>query len=245
MNYEKCTATKYSPYSFSRISSFDSCPKKFEFAYIIKPEIEKKSSLPLDRGSYIHHCLERYPNKPYMFFNLPEDKIVECNTIIDNFLNSDIGKSIFNEINLGKEIDFGLFKNFKLSNFNDSMSLLRGSIDRLNIADDNSLHVVDYKSGKYKEEQYQSYKQIMLYAIWIFRNPVFDSVEYVKGSYVYVEQNNVNSKTFYRSNILEYINEYANSIKQIESSEVFKKKETRLCDWCEFKKYCDELNLIF
>ena len=240
----------FSPYSFSRMSTFESCPKKFEFSYILKPPIEQKPQIALNKGSYIHHCLELYPTKPSEFFTLNEQQIEEYNDIIKNYLNSEVSINILSEINIGKEIDFGLTKDFKMCSFNDKSALMRGSIDRLNMYGNNQdkLHVVDYKSGKVKEEKWQSYKQVMLYAIWIFRNPIFNSVQEVKGGYVYVEHNVTNDKIFYRNELLDYINEYIKTIKSIEhAGEInsFSKKETRLCDWCDYKTLCNELNLIF
>lgn len=240
----------FAPYSFSRISTFMSCPKKFEFSYILKPKIEEKPQIALQKGSYIHHCLELYPTAPSAFFNLNQEQIEEYNGIIKNYLNSEINIKILSEICIGKEIDFGLTKDFKMCNFNNSSALMRGSIDRLNMHGNNQdkLHVIDYKSGKAKEEKFQSYMQIMLYAIWIFRNPVFSTVQEVLGSYVYVEHNKINSKIFYRNELFYYIEEYIKIIKNVEQAgktNIFPKKETKLCDWCDYKKMCNAENLIF
>ena len=234
---------RFSPYSFSRMSSYETCPKKFQFSYIDKIPVNR-STTALDKGSYIHHCLELHPAKPSQFYNIDKELLDEYDVIIKNFLNSEVGSIVLSELNIGKEIDFGLTKDFKICSFDDADAILRGSVDRLNQVG-NVLHVVDYKSGKAKDLKWQSYKQVMLYAIWIFRNPIFDSVNEVLGSYVYVEHNVVNEKRFYRTELLDYINEYVKTIKTIENTEVFAKKETRLCDWCEYKEHCDKLNLIF
>ena len=50
---------KYAPYSFSKISSFNSCPQKFKFQYIDKigAFIETPA---LIRGRAVHYCIENF-----------------------------------------------------------------------------------------------------------------------------------------------------------------------------------------
>ena len=234
---------RFSPYSFSRMSSYETCPKKFQFSYIDKIPVNR-STTALDKGSYIHHCLELHPAKPSQFYNIDKELLDQYDIIIKDFLDSEVGSKVLSELNIGKEIDFGLTKDFKICSFDDTDAILRGSVDRLNQVG-NVLHVVDYKSGKAKDVKYQSYKQVMLYAIWIFRNPIFNSVNEVIGSYVYVEHNKVNEKIFYRSELLNSVKEYVTIIKTIENDEKFYKKEGRLCDWCDFKDICIKPELNF
>jgi len=233
------------PYSFSRLSSFESCPLKFKFTYIDKIKVES-SSTALTKGSFIHHFLENYPQPCTQFFGLNESDIAVYTKICIDFINSPKGESIVNaDCTIGKELDFGLDSKMNPVNFNNPDALLRGSIDRLNLIEDKNygtmLHVIDYKSGKAKEAWWQSFKQVQLYVIWLFRNPAFSGIDKIKASYMYVEHNISNDLIMERKYILSYIKEYISDIKQIESSLEFPKKVTKLCDWCDFKKIglCD------
>jgi RecB family exonuclease len=236
---------KLRPYSFSRLSSFDSCPLKFKFTYIDKLS-GFSSNDTLDKGSYLHNFLEHYPSKPSSTYNISEENLITYNKIAIDFINSPLGNSIVNAPNtLGKELDFGLDNRLLPCNFNSPDALLRGSIDRLNFITDNNygemLHVVDFKSGKAKDMRWQSFKQVQLYVIWLFRNPAFASVEKIKASYVYVEHNQSNDLIMERKYINSYVREYIESIKDIENATEFPKHISKLCDYCDFKKegICD------
>lgn len=230
---------KFAPYSYSRLSTFESCPLKFKFTYIDKLSGTERNSV-LDKGSYLHHCLELYPNKPYTFFDIPEEKLRIYDSIIEEFLHCDLGKMIFfndDSITIGKELDFALDSTLMPCEFNSEKALLRGSIDRLNYnVKDNILEVYDYKSGKYREPRFQTFDQVMMYAIWIFRNPLFRTVEKVRTSYVYIEHKMENVLVMERQYIKHYLTNYINKIKGPESCSEFSKNETKLCDWCDFRK---------
>ena len=53
--------SKYSPYSFSKIDSYSSCPRKFQHSYIDKIKVDKEQ-IHLLKGKFIHNILERYRN---------------------------------------------------------------------------------------------------------------------------------------------------------------------------------------
>ena len=73
---------RFSPYSFSRMSSYETCPKKFQFSYIDKIPVNR-STTALDKGSYIHHCLELHPAKPSQFYNIDKELLINYKTIRD------------------------------------------------------------------------------------------------------------------------------------------------------------------
>ena len=51
--------SKYSPYSYSKMSTYSSCPLKFKFNYIDRLRIDKKVKA-LEKGSFFHHLCEQY-----------------------------------------------------------------------------------------------------------------------------------------------------------------------------------------
>jgi ATP-dependent helicase/DNAse subunit B len=239
---------QFRPYSFSRLSSFDSCPLKFKFTYIDKLSGVSTNDT-LDKGSYLHNFLEHYPSKPSSTYNISEENLIAYNKIAMDFIQSPLGDSIVNSpCTIGKELDFGLDNRMNHCNFNSPDALLRGSIDRLNFITDNNygdmLHIIDYKSGKLKEERWQSFKQVMLYTIWIFRNPAFNAVDKIKASYVYIEHAQSNDLIMERKYLNTYIKEYIENIKDIETALEFPKKVSKLCDYCDYFKegLCDGIS---
>lgn len=230
---------KFAPYSFSRISTFKSCPMKFKLSYIDK--ISAPSNQTLKKGSYIHHCLELYPDKPTKFYNIPEEYLPSINEIIYNFKNSELGKRILEpDVTIGKELDFGLDESLEPCSFYYKRALIRGSIDRLNYnKDTNTLEVYDYKSGKYKDPRFQTFEQTQLYAIWLFRTAAFNHVDKVRCSYVYIEHGIENELVMERKYLKQYVKEYIESIKEIEDSEEYPKNISKLCDYCFYKESGD------
>lgn len=227
---------RLAPYSYSRISTYKSCPRKFKYTYIDKLS-GTGTSLALQKGSYLHHCLEHYPSKPHLFYNLEEENIKQYNEIIFNFISTPLGDSIVNApITIGKELDFGLDIKMEPCNFNSTDAFLRGSIDRLNYnAKENILEVYDYKSGKAREHRFQDFDQVFMYCIWIFRNPLFNNMDKVKTSYVYIEHGIENVLITERKYLKNYLENYINSIKTLENDNEYQKCETKLCEYCDFK----------
>lgn len=93
------------------------------------------------------------------------------------------------------------------------------------------------KTGKYKEEKWQEYDQLMFYAIYFFKK--YSKIDKLKISYVYVEHENLeNSITLERKFLNNYIKQLITLIKNAEEDTEFLKNISMLCDWCDFKEHC-------
>jgi ATP-dependent helicase/DNAse subunit B len=68
-------------YSHSRLETFKTCPKKFYYNYIEKPDIEKKNSIEAFMGSMVHLALEK------LYTDLKFLKINSLDQIIDYYLS--------------------------------------------------------------------------------------------------------------------------------------------------------------
>jgi len=123
----------YNPYSVSKIGTFQSCPKKFQYQYILKPKIEKEPQLALLRGSFAHKVLEydfdyNIDFKLNDVFNEKEkEKVIN---ILKKFRESEVGKKIEKIMKVGtKEEDFSFDSSLNFKSFWDKTSWLRGSAD--------------------------------------------------------------------------------------------------------------------
>lgn len=221
---------KYAPYSFSKLSTYKSCSRKFKYVYIDKVPVEKTDITALLKGGAIHSIIEHYPEPSN---HKLADKYKD---IVDKFISSRLGQKYLS-INSTREYDFGLTKSLQPCLYNDKDALFRGSIDYIAIID-NDLFLCDWKSGKQKDEKYQDYNQLMFYAIYFFQK--YPSINKINISYVYVEHDEIeNSLTLDRQYLNNYISDLINLIKSAEHEVEFKKNVTRLCDWCEYKSHCD------
>jgi len=236
---------KYAPYSFSKIESFTSCKRKFKHTYIDKLYFPI-SNIALEKGSYIHKCLEDWVKKdnkrPEFNFKLStQEDIQNYNNIVDNFIDSPLGKKYFQSLKiLGTETKFGLKidENNQLieTNYYNKKAFIRGMIDQMS-SSDGKIVVVDWKSGKVPDEPKSD--QVMLYALWIMTKD--DSVNKVESNFVYIEHNIEKQFIYTRDELPSMRKKFAMKVKSIENETEFPKNITALCDWCSFKQngICD------
>jgi len=237
----------YTPYSYSKQETYYSCPLKFKFTYIDKIKIPQ-SNIALEKGSYLHFKLEELfsnalgiPfNEVFNFVLIKDEEINVVTSLALNICKSEYQQRLLNlAVNsdeVGIEAGFSFDDDWVPSGYVNNC-VIRGYID-LYMVKGISAIVCDFKSGKYKEPKYQTYDQVMLYALWIFKT--YPQVQSVKGIYNYVETGQQNTKTYTRIE-MGYIEHYfKDKLLTIEHTSEFSKKVTKLCLWCDFYKqdYC-------
>ena len=246
---------KYTPYSYSKVSMFGQCPKKFEYQYIQKLPSIWKDSVALDRGKLIHLILEldRDINKIKVhedFLKIKErnllgsDGIKECFLTYDKVTKSKALEPIFNKTRLFAEMPLGLDYDLNIMEYNpkDLNNLfLRGYIDAAFVKpgktedEEDVLILVDWKSGKYKEPDNQTWDQLLWYSLGLFSKMPFNKIIL---AYVYVDHEKMNLKTVYRSEIEKYKQALYNTVDEIETCTNFIKHESPLCDYCDHQEIC-------
>jgi putative RecB family exonuclease len=124
----------------------------------------------------------------------------------------------------------------------DSKLLLRGFVDRLDIAPDGAIRVVDYKSGRSPSEMFEAKAlfQMKFYALVIWRTrgvvPAMLQLVYLGNA-----------------EILRYVPDVADllaterkveaiwrAIVRAQESGDWRPRRSRLCDWCSFQAVCPE-----
>jgi len=217
------------PYSFSRLSTHKQCPRKFKYGYIDKIEPEKTDRTALLKGAAVHSILEYYPN-------VSSHKLApKYSHIVDNFIKTKLGSKYLSSDSI-REFDFGLTKDLSVCEYSDKNALFRGSIDFICKLDD-VLHLIDWKTGKYKEPVFQSYDQLTFYGIYFFKR--YENIQKIRISYVYVEHgDHENDIVLERAFLSTYISNLKELIQNIETDKIFPKKISKLCDYCDFRTHC-------
>lgn len=238
---------KFSPYSYSKQESWHSCPQKFKLNYIDKIKVQTEHSA-FEKGSFFHKVIEddllsdvpwhEETEFNFKLLNKTEQDILKAETKI--FLNSEYYKKIkeaFNKSETGVELGFAFDEEWNAIEYTKE-SLLLGYIDCVMIHK-NTAVVIDWKTGKYKEPKWQTYDQVMLYALWIFK--MYPEVESVKGIYCYVEHDKQNSKVYTRQEMKIIETTFKNKLSKIENDDKFNKNVSKLCAWCDYFKqgYCE------
>jgi len=216
------------PYSYSKLSIYKQCPRKYKYNYVYKLKRKPADRSALLKGGAVHSILESYP------IQSTHPLASKIQYITDKFLKTELG---FNYMNRSSTREYKFALNDKLEPIPYTKeALFYGIIDYVCIVDD-LLHLIDWKTGKYKDQKWQDYNQLMFYAIYFFKT--FKDVNSIKISYVYVEHENLeNSIILERKYLDNYIRELNNMINNVETDTTFTKQESPLCDWCDFLDAC-------
>jgi len=117
---------------------------------------------------------------------------------------------------------------------------IRGFIDRYRLADDGTLVVEDYKTGKVPAERYvgDKFQQLFIYALMLSELGVGQcskvSLLFLSGPKVF--ERPVHAEDM--SKTLATITTTKQQIDQFCEAEDFPVKPSNLCNWCHFKKIC-------
>lgn len=236
---------KYAPYSFSKIKTFKQCPKRFDWQYINKIDIDQDYIDPtfFQRGRFIH----QYIAKRLMGGSGEINGYIDIDVDDKLALIENADKALENEyINMTFDFDITeVEKPMKLDtdliSTEGSNHSFKGFIDYFAI-EGNLAVIVDWKSGKFRENP--NYEQLELYAIWVIQN--YPEVEEVDLVFFYVEHNKFVMKTITIEDVIEFRNNLAEDIITIETTKEFNPVSSKDCAYCPFFNTCsDEFGTTF
>lgn len=236
--------------SFSKVDSFKQCPFKWKLKYIDKldtiPNWDDPAN-PLIVGTAIHHGIENGVDEAIreylMSYPIITDghieEVMKLKTLIPKVkeLISDTAEF---EVTLDDEGRF------------------IGYIDYLD-RENSILLDFKYTSEKNLKEKYLKSSQIHLYK-WYLKELTGYEVE--KIGYLFIPKISIRqkktetqlqfrqrledelSKAEPRIEFVEYsqkkVDEFFRTAKEIEQTEEFPKNQSKLCDWCEYQRFCEE-----
>lgn len=203
-----------SRYSYSKISTYLKCPRKFKHSYIDK--LPRKEAGPAaSRGTEIHAAME----------NFLLGKITELPPPVrfyDDFLTqlADAGAIA--------ELGFAVNREWEVTTPEAEDVFMIGYIDAL-LAAPEELVVYDWKTGKVYEEHFD---QRELYGIIsLILHPQYDTV---RVENVYTDLQQIEHNTFYREELENAKDKWMERVGKIESDEVFVPNPQFACRWCDF-----------
>lgn len=247
----KIPGFQYAPFSHSKMESWASCPKKFEYNYIIRPPRVSVPNPILEKGTLFHAVLEFDMVDNLEGFDIPDNfkalSKEDCGNIITQALDFSETSEIYQWIkglNGIKVPEQEMFLGADLEPV-DCLedSLIRGFIDLI-IWDEetSSCYIFDWKTGGKSKDALQKWPkpkdQLELYAIWA--NQIYGA-EYIESAFVYVEHNHMAKYVFESKDIPTLKKKFKTKINSIESDKKFDKTLTTLCLWCDFKELCLEI----
>jgi len=251
-------------YSYSRLSTFETCPLRFKFNYIDKIKREEQG-VEAFMGTQFHRIMEKlYEDLKFKTYKLEEllkmydmnwDReftksiiIVRKDRIAEDYKNA--GKKCIEDyykryypFDQGRVV--GIERAVSVDLNNDGKYKIRGFIDRLVQADDGTYEIHDYKTSGHlpEQEKFDKDRQLALYQIGI--SDMWNDVSEVKLVWHYV----IFDKEMVSTRTQEQLDDLRKStielIDKIENTKEFLPQESTLCKWCSYQDMCPKKKHIY
>jgi len=246
-------------YSHSRISSFENCPKKFQFRYVLKIPSETEG-VEAFVGKRVHEVLERL----YEFVD--REQIPPLKKVVDRYFQ------LFDEhydpervliVKSGTDRDFyrdygarclesyyrrhypfdagetlGIEERVLFDLDGSGQYRVQGIIDRISRAPDGTIEIHDYKTGRWvpKQETLDEDRQLALYQLGLQKvygpeHPMRLVWHYVGRGMTCTSERSPEQLEALRTSTIDRID-------AIQRESDYEPKRSRLCDWCEYKSIC-------
>lgn len=246
-------------YSHSRLSSFENCPKQFEFRYIRKIPSETEG-VEAFVGKRVHEVLERL----YLFVSKGQVPGVE--KVVDRYhklweetydpervriVRENTPLSYYRQ--LGEDCLRGYYLKHYPFDADETLGIekrvvfplddageyrMQGIIDRISRARDGAIEIHDYKTGARVPSQriLDQDRQLALYQIGLSRTYGEDA-EY-RLVWHYVAKNRTCVSTRSPGDLAQLRSDTIARIDEIHSATEFPARKISLCGWCEYKERC-------
>lgn len=230
--------------SYSQLETFSQCPLKYKYRYVLR--LPTPPSHALSFGQTIHRTLRDFHREDLFKSHTDVNRLLELyqhHWLPEGYESKEHQQERFKE---GEEMLKEYFEKQK-ELLNDPVQLekkftlrigtttLIGSIDRVDKLPDGGFEIVDYKTGKVKEQKYvDKDAQLSIYALGAKEAL---GIEPQSLALYFVETNEKVSTTRSPEQLSKKRGEIAEQIEEIKTSR-FEPKTSMLCKWCPYKTLC-------
>lgn len=231
---------RFTPYSHSKITSYENCPRAFKFKYIEKIRIVL-NPIHFEKGNFYHEVLENYPDKQVDFKWKYNDEFKQKQFIqnIRDFIKTPHVKNLLAN-RFAAELEFKFNKDLIPTDTIKWNSGLYGYIDYIG-KDGDEIFIVDWKSKDHGERFPTNKKQLQMYAAWIFA--IRPTLQKVTCEFAYIENKTFESFTYTREDGERFKEDIINRINTIESDHSFNKNVRKECQGCDYYDKCKPFNV--
>jgi putative RecB family exonuclease len=244
--------------SVSGMDTYKKCPKQYHYRYVERTEVEKEKHAWTEFGTCAHLVLEYFHNEvnletpksdwarimkecfvravkefPYADINqmqsTPDNKqrmgLEYLKDIIQEYLGVLRKEGLPNV--LGNEIAYS----FEIQ----KDVIIRGYIDRVDVVDDTTLRVVDYKTSK--SPKYLKDFQLLVYAVALKEK--YPHIEKVYGDFLLLKHGSKRKSFVFRDFDIEKCYDLIkDNVEMIETDTHWVQKPSPLCKYCDYRKIC-------
>lgn len=230
-----------------KLSMFELCPQQYKFSYVDHLDKEYKTPKPyLTMGAHVHNALHDFYDQLE-----PEDRTYEQ---LEKLLRRRWTENRQGFDSREEEAKWGvkalqmlrlyahrmdmsvtpvLLEDYYDVEVDDTLKIL-GRIDRADALEDGSLHVIDYKTGKYTPEDISDL-QLILYALIVSANK---KAPVTKASYLYLQTWDWYTIDIAETDSLEAIELVKAQVQQIQEEKEFAPQPNKYCKNCDFLSIC-------
>jgi len=204
------------PWGFSKLDVFRTCKAKFKYQFIDK--LPQKSSPALERGGEIHENIEAYLNGWSKDLHLDVESWREA-------LDAIKSRDFKGEQALGISRDWRI-----LPDWFHPDTWCRSKMDTY-YREDDTLTVIDYKSGKYR---IPSTDQVELYAV--VGLSIYPDVKKVVAEFWFIDTGDVYQKIYEKEELVALRRKYEKESDAIYVEEQWLPQPSQECRWCPYSK---------
>jgi hypothetical protein len=209
-------------WTISALKDFETCPAKYQWSYLFEPKdwaaigyktVPAKGSPAMDRGTEIHETCEQY-----VLGTRPD-------------LHREIGPAWAAWVKGLKDLGATPEQQWEFDrDWHPGGTLwLRMKIDAHYRVGQDTLHLIDYKTGK---PWPANIEQVEVYALGAFAR--FDDVQTVIGSLWYLDSEEPHDKTFTRAQAPKLARKWEQRAGRLLEAEAYPAKPNRFCNWCPY-----------
>lgn len=217
--------------SYSRLSTFEQCPAKFDYLYVTK-RVKDEDNIHTVFGSRVHEKLEnagKHGGVGVVLGDMHLDpEIAPFLPLVQRILDQP-GEKLF-------EHQMALTVAREPCDWFAPEVWLRGIADVL-IINGKTAAALDWKTGKVKNNP----TQLMLFAAMVMSN--MPQIDVVKTAFVWLQHNDITPATYTRAQLPTMWGQLLPRFHAVQESVdlgVFKTKPSGLCPWCPAKGICPD-----
>ncbi len=246
-------------YSHSRISSFENCPKKFQFRYVLRIPAETEG-MGAFVGTRVHVLLERL----YEFVDRgqvsPLPKVIDrYHQLFDEHYDAERvrivkrGTDVAFYRELGTRCLHNYYRHHYPFDAGETLGLeervlfdldesgqyrVQGIIDRISRASDGTIEVHDYKTGQWvpSQDKLDTDRQLALYQLGLQK--VYGSGQPMRLVWHYVARGVTRTSERTGEQLEQLRRATIGAIDEIQLERAYEPRQSKLCDWCEYRSIC-------
>jgi DNA helicase II / ATP-dependent DNA helicase PcrA len=255
IDYSKFVKNLGESISYSEINDYEVCPKKYKYKYVLKIPVPMGHQATF--GTIIHATLKDFYG---MLKSSQEglEGIFKKPTLDDLFgfydkhwrsngfenrehekkkkkQGYEMLKNFFENSYTGEEKIIDLEKRFRV---NVDGVLVTGVVDRVDVLDSNGVQLLDYKTGKEKEQK-EVEKDVQLMIYGLFAREVMGAEE-IKASLLFLDKG-IKIDTAIDSKKLDFVKEKVVDVANLIKKSKFEAKPDKFyCKFCDYRDICDD-----